>query len=144
MKVILLQDVPGMGGKYEIKNVSDGYARNFLIPRKLAQIATTQSIQSIEKQKKQKEQEKEVQKDILGKNIEALENLTISVTEKANEKGHLFAGIHREEISRILKEQKQIDIPPDIIELEKPIKEIGEYKIKVKDKEFMLKVTSNE
>lgn len=142
MKVILLQDVPGIGKKYDIKNVSNGYARNFLIPRKLAQIATTQSIQSIEKQKKQKEQEKEVQKDILGKNIETLENLTISVTEKASEKGHLFAGIDKEKISKILKEQKQIDIPVDIIELEKPIKEIGEYKIKVKDKEFLLVVSS--
>lgn len=142
MKVILLHDVPNIGRKYETKNVSDGYARNFLFPRKLAQIATTQNIQAIEKQKKQHEQEKEIQKDILEKNIEALEGLEISVIEKANEKGHLFAGIRKEEISKILKEQKHLDIPVDIIELEKPIKEIGEYKIKVKSKEFKLIVLS--
>jgi len=143
MKVILLQDIPNMGKKYDIKNVSDGYGRNFLIPRKLVQIATTQGIQAIEKQRKQHEQEKEVRKDILEKNIKTLEkeNLIISVTEKASEKGHLFAGIDKEKISKILKEQKQIDIPVDIIELEKPIKEIGEYKIKVKDKEFVLKIS---
>lgn len=140
MKVILLHDVPNIGRKYDIKNVSDGYARNFLFPRKLAQIATTQNIQVIEKQKKQHEQEKEIQKDILKKNIEVLEGLEISITKKTNEKGHLFAGINKEDVAKILKEQKHIDIPADIIELEKPIKEIGEYKIKVKDKEFILLV----
>lgn len=142
MKVILLHDTPNIGRKYDIKNVSDGYARNFLFPRKLAQIATTQNIQTIEKQKKQHEQEKEIQKDILEKNIEALEGLEISITEKTNEKGHLFAGIRKEEISKILKEQKHINIPADIIELEKPIKKIGEYEIKVKSKEFKLIVLS--
>ncbi len=140
MKVILLHDVPNIGRKYEIKNVSDGYARNFLFPRKLARIATMQNIQDIEKQKKRHEQEKEIQKDILEKNIAALDGLEISITEKANEKGHLFAGIRKEEISKILKEQKHLDIPSGIIELEKPIKEIGEYKIKVKNKEIVLDV----
>lgn len=141
MKVILLHDTPNIGRKYDIKNVSDGYARNFLFPKKLAQIATTQNIQAIEKQKKQYEQEKEIQKDILEKNIEALEGLEISITEKTNEKGHLFAGIRKEEISKILKEQKHLDIPAEIIELEKPIKEIGEHKIKVKNKEIKLIVS---
>lgn len=142
MKVILLQDVPNVGRKYEIKNVSDGYCRNFLIPRKLAQIATTQAIQSVETKRKQSEQEKEIQKDILEKNIESLSGVRLEITEKANEKGHLFAGINKEEIAKILKEQKHINIPVEIIELEQPIKEIGEYKIKVKDKEFLLVVSS--
>lgn len=142
MKVILLQDVPSVGKKYEIKNVSDGYARNFLIPRKLAQIATTQAIQLVETKRKQLGQEKEIQKDILEKNIESLGGVRLEITEKANEKGHLFAGVNKEEIAKILKEQKHIDIPAEIIELEQPIKEIGEYKIKVKDKEFLLVVSS--
>lgn len=140
MKVILLHDVPNVGRKYEIKNVSDGYCRNFLIPRKLAQIATTQAIQSVETKRKQSEQEKEIRRDILEKNIESLGGVRLEITEKANEKGHLFAGINKEEIAKILKEQKHIDIPAEIIELEQPIKKLGEYKIKAKDKEFLLLV----
>lgn len=140
MKVILLQDVPNVGRKYEVKNVSDGFARNFLFAKKLAEIATTQSIQAIDAKKKQDEQKKEVEKDILGKNIEALEGLKISIKEKTNEKGHLFAGIRAKEIAKILKDQKNIGIPEEIIEMEKPIKEKGEHRIKVKNKEFILEI----
>ncbi len=140
MKIILLQDVPGTGKKYDVKNVKDGYARNFLIQQKLAETATLQKIKTIEKNKKQNEQQKEIYKDILKKNIEALKELKITIKEKANEKGHLFAMIHQEEISKILKEQNRIEIPPEFIEIEKPIKEIGKHKIKVKDQEFILEV----
>jgi large subunit ribosomal protein L9 len=140
MKIILLQDVPKTGRKYDIKNVSSGYARNFLFPRGLAELATPDKIKAAEIRKKQTEQEKEVQGDILGKNISSLEGLIVEVKEKSNEKGHLFAGIHKEEISKILKEKKHIDIPAELIEIEKPIKETGKYKIKVKDKEFMLNI----
>jgi large subunit ribosomal protein L9 len=140
MKVILLQDVPGMGRKYDVKGVKDGYARNFLIPRKLAEIATPQKIKIIEINKKQSWQKKVIWKNILEKNIEALKELKVTIKEKANEKGHLFAMIHQEEISRILKEQNHIEIPPELIEIEKPIKEIGEHKIKVKNQEFILEV----
>jgi large subunit ribosomal protein L9 len=140
MKVILLQDVPGMGKKYDVKRVKDGYARNFLIPRKLAEVATPQKIKTIEINKKQSWQKKVIWKNILEKNIEALKELKVTIKEKANEKGHLFAMIHQEEISRILKEQNHIEIPPELIEIEKPIKEIGEHKIKVKNQEFILEV----
>ncbi len=140
MKIILLQDVPKTGRKYDIKNVSSGYARNFLFPRGLAELATPDKIKAAEIRKKQTEQEKEVQGDILGKNISSLEGLIVEVKEKSNEKGHLFAGIHKEEISKILKEKKHIDIPAELIEIEKPIKETGKHKIKVKDKEFMLNI----
>lgn len=142
MKIILLQDVAKVGRKYDIKNVSDGFFRNFLLPRKLAEIATLQTIKSIEIRKKQSIQEIQIQKDILEKNIASLEGVKISIKEKTNEKGHLFAGVHKEEISKILKEQKNLDIPSDLIELDHPIKEVGEYKIKVGNKEFVLEITN--
>lgn len=140
MKVILLQDMAGLGKKYDVKNVSDGYARNFLVPKNLAKIATPKAIKAIEAEKKRLEQEKKIQENILQKNLESLKDLKIVFDGKNNEKGHLFAGIHNQDISKILKEQSHLDIPAEIIELEKPIKETGQYKIKVKDKEFILEV----
>ena len=140
MKVILLQDVPNVGRKYEVKNVSDGYARNFLFLHQLAKLATPAAIKAVETEKKRLGQEKEVQKDLLKMNLDELKDLKIEIKEKVNEKGHLFAAIHAEEISKILKEQYHLEIPVEMIGLEKPIKEIGEYKVKIKDKEFILKV----
>ena len=149
MKVILSQDIIGVGRKGEIKNVSDGYARNFLLPNKLGQVATPAAIASAEKLKKQEEQDREVQKDILEKNIKGLNDLKVQIKAKANEKGHLFSIIHPDEISKILKEQHHLDIPSKIIEISKPIKEIGAHIIKVypafgiggaKHQEFVLDV----
>lgn len=140
MKVILTVGVPKLGNKYDVKNVSDGYARNFLIPRKMAQIAGEKDIKAIETLKKRHEQEKEIQQNILEKNINALDGIRVSVEKKTNEKGHLFSIIHPEEISKILKEKNHIDVPAGLIETKKPIKETGDHKIKVKDKEFILEV----
>ncbi len=135
-----MQDVPNLGNKYDVKNVSAGYARNFLFPRKLAETANEKKIEEIEIKRKQTEQLQKIDQDILRKNIKELNGIKISIEEKANEKGHLFAGIRREEISKILKQEKHIDIPADLINLEQPIKETGEHKVKVKDKEFILEV----
>ena len=143
MKIILSQDVTGIGRKGEVKNVSDGYARNFLLPNKLGQIATPAVIASAEKLKKQTEQDKEIQKDILEKNIKGLKDLKVQLKAKANEKGHLFSIIHPDEISKILKEQHHLDIPSKFIEIEKPIKELGEHTIKAKHQEFILDVLAN-
>ena len=149
MKIILSQDINGVGRKGEVKNVSDGYARNFLLPNKLGQIATPAAIASAEKLRKQAEQDKDVQKDILEKNIKSLKDLKVQIKAKANEKGHLFSIIHPDEISKILKEEHHLDIPSKLIEIEKPIKEIGEHIIKIypafnisgaKHQEFVLDV----
>lgn len=140
MKIILSQDITGVGRKGEVKNVSDGYARNFLLPNKLGQIATPSAIASAEKLKKQAEQDKGVQKDILEKNIKGLNGLKVQLKAKANEKGHLFSIIHPDEISKILKEEHHLDIPSKMIEIEKPIKELGEHTIKIKHQEFILDV----
>mgnify|MGYP001564398272 FL=1 len=140
MKIILSQDITGVGRKGEVKNVSDGYARNFLLPNKLGQIATPSAIALAEKLSKQAEQDKEVQKDILEKNIQGLNGLKVQLKAKANEKGHLFSIIHPDEISKILKEEHHLDIPSKFIEIEKPIKELGEHTLKAKHQEFVLDV----
>jgi len=140
MKVILLQDVPGTGRKYDVKEVKDGYGRNFLIARNLAKPATAQAIKKLEEQKKIFDEEKKIQEDLLEKTLAGLENLKITIDAKENEKGHLFAGIHAKEIKEALKKQHHLEIPEDMIELNKPIKETGEHKIKIKGREIILEI----
>lgn len=131
MKIVLLSDVPKIGHKYDVKEVSPGYARNFLFPRRLAELATKNKIKYFEQNKVKLEDERAVQADLLQKNFEALKSTSIELKEKTNEKGHLFKGIHKEEIAKALKEQAHIDLPTDNIDLEHPIKEVGEFDIKV-------------
>ena len=130
MKVIFLHDVPRVGRKNQIKEVSGGYAQNFLIPRGLAKIATPRAIQDLDLNMKEVEVEKEVQEKLLFKNLKEIEGESIEIREKANNKGHLFKSISKSEIIEALK-IKNIDLTEDIIVLEKPIKEIGEFEIPV-------------
>lgn len=132
MKVVLLKDVPGVGVKNDVKNVSDGYALNLLIPKKLAIAGTPQTIAHAERVKSEQEGERKVQEDLLFKNLSSMEGLKIEMSGKANEKGHLFASIHPSAIAAELKKQKGIDVPPEFLQSEKPIKETGEHKISVK------------
>ena len=141
MKVILLRDVPDVGKKYDVKNVKDGYARNFLIVKNLAKLATPAAIKALEVEKKRHEQEKEVQKDLLKINVQKLGEARIAIERKANEKGHLFDAVDPRDLSKILKEKYQLDIPADIIEIENTIKALGEHKFKIGDKEFTLTVS---
>src|SRR3989344_2702155 len=105
MKVIFLHDVPRVGKKYDVKEVNDGYATNFLLPRKLAEAATSQALSNLEKRKKTIDIEREVQEALLVKNLEAIKGKTITITAKTDEKGHLFSKIHSKEIILAMKEQ---------------------------------------
>ncbi|MES2088189.1 MAG: 50S ribosomal protein L9 [Patescibacteria group bacterium] len=142
MKIILLHDVPKIGKKYDIKNVSDGHALNLLIPKGLAEIATPNAVKKIEKIKLEDKTHQKIQEDLLLLNLKSIEGTTLLIKEKANEKGNLFAGIHKEEIIKRLREEKNIDLLPDFIVLEKPIKEVGKHvvEIKVKDKTAKLRL----
>jgi len=148
MKVILLKDVAKLGKKYEIKEVSDGHAVNFLIPRGLVHPASNANLKKVETQKSQDVNEKKVQADLLLKNLQDIEGIVVNMTEKANDKGHLFAGIHKEELIIVIKEQTRLDILPEFIVLEKPIKEVGEHQISVMVQDrtvtFKLVVTAKE
>lgn len=142
MKVILLDDVANIGHRYEIKNVSDGYAANFLLPQKLAEVATVSKIKELEKKKELIETELKQKRELATKSLTALNGVLIEMKETTNDQGHLFKGIHKEDIIKALKEQKGIDLNENTIALEQPIKEIGEFdiKIEVEDKSALLKL----
>lgn len=132
MKVIFLKDVPRVGKKYEVKNVADGFVKNMLLPKGLVEIATDKAVARIELLKKSDEVEKQIRENLIMKNVGELGGVVITLKEKTNEKGHLFAGIHNAELVKALKEQTRIDIDPESIILEKPIRETGEFVIPVK------------
>lgn len=144
MKVILLRDVPKVGRRYDVKNVADGYGRNFLVGRGLAVLATPENEAKLTTDRKRAEAERLVNEELLLKSLETLGAVRVSFVRKANEEGHLFAGVRKEEIVVALKEQARIDLPADHIILEHPIKEVGEHKIKVslrdKSAEFTVEV----
>ena len=131
MKIILLKDVQKVGRKYDIKEVSDGYALNLLIPRGLATTATPQAVKKVEMMKANDMTEKKIQGELLLKNLETIKNLTITLKEKANEKGHLFAGVTKEMLAEKILKETRLNIDPESIILKKPLKEIREHKVSV-------------
>lgn len=131
MKIILLKDVKKLGKKNDIKEVSSGHALNFLIPNGDAIAATKQSLKQVEVQKAKMAGEHKIEAELLAKNIEQLNKTVLTVKGKANEKGHLFAGLHQKEIAAELLNQTRLQISPESIQLEHPIKEVGEHSISV-------------
>ena len=111
MKIILLKDIPKVGRRFEVKDVSDGYAVNFLIPRALAEKATPQALNELQKKIKAAKTEEKIQEELLQKNFETLKNLQIKISRPGNETGHLFAGIHEGDVSKAIKEQAHISVP---------------------------------
>jgi len=131
MKVILLQNIDKLGKKYDIKEVSDGFARNFLIPKGLVKIATKENLNWLEKikerEKKVLEKELKDAQDL----VKEIDGFELEMPVKIGEKGELFEKIGSQQIAKALKE-KGFKIEKNQIELEEKIKEIGEYKIKIK------------
>src|SRR4051812_1182523 len=110
MKVILLSDIAKVGRRFEVKDVSSGHALNFLIPKGLALSATQDAMKRVATDKARHDGEKKVQEELLAKNLEGLDGLVLEVSEKANAKGHLFAGLHGVEIAKELSKQKHIEL----------------------------------
>ncbi len=131
MKVIFKKDFGKMGRKFQVKNVADGYAQNFLIPNGYAVLATPAAEKELELTKSAMAAEKKVQDDLLEKNLKALGDANIKISAKANEKGHLFSAIHSEQINSEIKKQVRVEIPLNYIHLDKPLKEVGEHKVKI-------------
>ena len=132
MKVILQQDVKGQGKKGQMIEASDGYARNFLLPRKLAVAATAENINTMKMQEKAKKAQEAAEKAEAQAIAEKLAGITVKVTAKGGNGGRLFGAVTSKEISDALKAQHNIDIAKTKIVQEEPIKAFGGYKLKVK------------
>ena len=132
MKIILLKDIAKVGRRYEVKEISDGYAANHLIPRGLALAATAGALKSLEVEKAKADAERKIHDDLLSKNVMELDGKTIVIKTKGNEKGHLFAGLHKTELISEIQEQTRLRLNEEHIILDKPIKIAGEHTIEVK------------
>jgi len=122
--------VPRIGKKYEVKDVADGYGRH-LIASKVAEPATPKTLAHIEQKQRVDATSKQVHKELLSKSLESLDGMTITLYGKANEKGHLFASIHKDAIMAELKRATRIEMNPDYVVFDKPLKELGIYEIPV-------------
>ena len=132
MKVILQQDVKGQGKKGQLVEVSEGYARNFLLPRKLAIPATTDAINTMNLKEKARKAEEARQKAEAEATVEKLKSCMVKLTAKAGSGGRLFGAVTTKEISEGLKTQFDIDIPKQKLVLDEPIKAFGSYQVKAK------------
>ena len=132
MKVIFNTDVRGQGKKGELKEVSDGYARNYLIPRKLASEATVDNINALKVKEKARARQIEMEKAQAIENAKKLEGVQVIVRAKSGGAGKLFGAVTSEAISRALKEQFDMDIEKNKIVQGDPIKTFGAYSVKAK------------
>lgn len=132
MKVILQQDVKGQGKKGQLIEASDGYARNFLIPRKLAVAATAENINTMKQQEKAKLAQEAAERAAAMAIVEQLKGCTVKIVAKAGTGGRLFGSVTSKEVSDALKAQCGIDIAKAKIVLPEPIKAFGGYQLKCK------------
>ncbi len=131
MKVILKEDVEGLGRAGDVVNVKDGYARNFLIPRGLAIRATDKSVKSLEKQKKMILERINKERKRLQQFAEKLSEVTVTIKKKAGEEGKLFGSVTSRDIAEAL-EAMGYEVDRKKIVLDEPIKSIGNYTVKIR------------
>ena len=129
MKLILLRDVKKIGRAHEEVEVADGFALNYLIPNKFAVLATAVARKAAEGKVASTGARKELDAHLFAQNLATLAEATVTLKRKANEKGHLYDGVGKGEIAAAVKESAKVDLPEDSITLEKPIKELGTFKI---------------
>ena len=132
MKVILQQDVKGQGKKGQLIEVSEGYARNFLLPRKLAVLATADAMNTMKLQEKAKKAEEARQKAEAEAIAEKLKSSPVKVTARAGANGKLFGAVTTKEVSDALQNQYGIELAKQKIVLDDPIKSFGSYQLKAK------------
>ena len=130
MKVILQLVVKGQGKKGQMVEVSEGYARNFLLPRKLAIAATTDAINTLNLKEKARKAEEARMKAEAEATAEKLKECQVKLTAKAGNGGKLFGAVTTKEISEGLKKQFNIDIPKQKLVLDDPFKAYGSYQVK--------------
>jgi large subunit ribosomal protein L9 len=146
MKVILLQDVKSLGKEGDIVNVSDGYARNFVIPKKLGVEANDKNKNDLKLKKQREAKEAAAKLADAQKLVQELEKVTVVVKLKAGGNGKVFGSVSAKEIAQEAKKQHNLDLDKKKIQLAEPIKSFGDFEIPIRlhpqvTGKFMLKVT---
>lgn len=132
MEVILLKDVKDVGKKDEVKSVSEGHARNFLLPRGLAAEATPNQLAKLGKRKAEEEQKRQEKHQGFEQLAAKVNSSKVVIKVKAGEAGKLFGSVSNVDIARALKEQTGIDVDRHNIEIEAPIRHTGTFSAKIK------------
>jgi large subunit ribosomal protein L9 len=130
MKVILLKDVEELGKKNDVKNVADGYARNFLFAKNLAKPATKEALKELEAEKDLEAQTAEQELKKIEEIVSQIDGMEIEVTEKMDEGGKLYGAINEVKIVKILKD-RGLNIKKNQIKIPQPIKAVGEYPVTI-------------
>ncbi|UHA75390.1 50S ribosomal protein L9 [Paenibacillus sp. 481] len=132
MKVILLQDVKGQGKRGQVKEVSEGYAQNFLIPRGLARLATDGNMKTLDQQNKAEDKRKAQEKADAEALAAKLNETTVVLKAKAGEGGRLFGAITSKQIAEALQQQMKLKIDKRKIELQDSIRSLGFTNVSIK------------
>lgn len=132
MKVVLLQDVKGQGKKNDIINVSDGYARNFLFPKKLAVEADANILNEIKNKEAAKQRKIELEKQAARETAEKLQEIIVKIKIKEGTDGRLYGSVTTKDIAEALAEQHKIEVDKRKIVLAEPIKAYGTYSVDIK------------
>ena len=132
MKVILKADIKGVGKKNEVINASDGYARNFLLPKNLAVEANAENMSKLNAQKEATQFRKDTEKEEAKKVAEKLTKIMVKIQVKAGENGKIFGGVSAKDISENLEKQYSIKIDKKKIDLKETIKTLGVHNVDVK------------
>lgn len=132
MKVIFNTDVRGQGKKGEMKEVSDGYARNYLLPRGLASPATADAVNALKLKEKAKAAQMAKEKAAAEENAKRLSGVVVQISARAGQGGRLFGAVTSQEISDALREQHGIEIEKNKIVQAEPIKQFGSFEVKAR------------
>ena len=132
MKVILLENVKGVGKKDEVINASDGYARNYLLPKKLAVEANAENMSKLNNKKEANNYKKDLEKQAAEEVAKKLKGILLKIKVKAGENGKIFGGVTAKEISDNLKSQYQIEVDKKKIELKEQIKTLGSFSVTIR------------
>ena len=132
MKVILQADIKGVGKKNEIINASDGYARNFLFPKKLAVEANAENMSKLQAQKESNQFKKDTEKEEAKKLADKMNKIMLTIYVKAGENGKIFGGVSAKDIAENLEQQHKIQIDKKKVDLKETIKTLGMHTVEIK------------
>lgn len=142
MRIILLQDVAKIGRRYDVVEVSDGYALNQLIPKKMAEAATPANLKRVEKMNANKAASAEADAESFKVAVETIEATPITITLDANEKGHLFKAVDADEVVTAAQAVGAM-VTEGMVEFSAPIKEVGEHEVTLKQAGEIATITVN-